>query len=31
MQTQPTVSFDGVAVDDAVRDAALAHARDLET
>ena len=31
MQTQPTVSFDGVAVDDAVRDAALAHSHDLET
>ena len=31
MQTQPTVSFDGVAVDDAVRDAALAHVAKLET
>lgn len=30
MQTQPTVSFDGVAVDDAIRDAALAHVHDLE-
>ena len=31
MQTQPTVSFDGVAVDDAVRDAAFAHVDKLET
>lgn len=31
MQTQPTVSFDGVAVDDAVRDAALGHVDKLES
>lgn len=30
MQTQPTVSFDGVPVDEAVRDAALDHVADLE-
>lgn len=29
MHTQPTVSFDGVPVDEAVRDAALGHAADL--
>jgi hypothetical protein len=30
MQTQPTVSFDGIAVDDLVRSAALTHIDHLE-
>jgi len=31
MQTQPTVSFDGVAIDERIRAAALAHIEGLET
>lgn len=31
MQTQPSISFDDVAVNESVRDAALAHVHELET
>lgn len=30
MQTQPTVSFDGVPIDEAARDAAMAHIHELD-